>query len=306
MPAALGREGRAMRDALIADLSRLGHRVVASVDPRFPVRRPPRGLRLRPPQPLQRLLRDVDAVWLIAPETGRCLERLAARVVSRGLTLLGSSPAALRRASDKSRLPALLRRAGVPHPATRVLSRPADAAALGFPAVIKPARGAGCEGVRLVRRRPSLALEPERRVVQAWVPGVPASVSLLANGRDAVVLAVHRQRLRGRTRFSYLGGVTPFDHPLAARAAAHARAACRAIPGLRGYVGVDVVLGDTQAWVIEINPRLTTSYLGLRSACDRNVAGLAIAACAGRLPRRLPLRRRVGFSASGRIRAMAP
>lgn len=293
-----------MRDALIADLCALGHHVVASVDPRFPIRRPPTRAVLLPPLPFDHLLPDVDAVWLIAPETRRCLEHLAARVERRGLSLLGSSPAAIRHASDKSRLPRLLRRAGIPHPPTRVLRGAADVEAIGFPAVIKPALGAGCEGVTLLRHPRALRRGPDRLLVQAHVPGIPASVSLLANGRDAVPLAVNRQIVSGRSRLAYAGGVTPFDHPLAARAAEHARSACRAIPGLRGYVGVDVVLGDAEAWVIEINPRLTTSYLGLRAACDRDVAGLALAACAGRLPRRPALRRRVRFTASGRVMAL--
>ncbi len=47
------------------------------------------------------------------------------------------------------------------------------------------------------------------------------------------------------------------------------------MPGLRGYVGVDLVLGDqadgSQDSVIEINPRLTTSYVGLRALAATNL-----------------------------------
>jgi hypothetical protein len=51
-----------------------------------------------------------------------------------------------------------------------------------------------------------------------------------------------------------------------------ARAAIDVVPGLLGYVGVDVLLGDDgQDWVIEINPRLTTSYVGLRALAASNL-----------------------------------
>ena len=50
-----------------------------------------------------------------------------------------------------------------------------------------------------------------------------------------------------------------------------ARRAVEALAGLRGYVGVDVVLGDNDQ-VIEINPRLTTSYVGLRALAETNLA----------------------------------
>ena len=103
---------------------------------------------------------SVDAVWLVAPETGRCLERLTARAERKGIALLGSGSAAIRRASDKAALPRLLARHGVPHPETRVIDPSREnwtmdvkiaARELGYPIVVKPARGAGCEGVSLAR-----------------------------------------------------------------------------------------------------------------------------------------------------------
>ena len=59
----------------------------------------------------------------MAPETDRCLERLAARVERKGTALLGSGAAAIRRASDKAGLPRRLARHGVSHPKTRVCAR---------------------------------------------------------------------------------------------------------------------------------------------------------------------------------------
>ncbi len=48
------------------------------------------------------------------------------------------------------------------------------------------------------------------------------------------------------------------------------------MPPAVGYVGVDLVLGrepdGSQDAVIEINPRLTTSYVGLRTAATSNLA----------------------------------
>ena len=50
---------------------------------------------------------------------------------------------------------------------------------------------------------------------------------------------------------------------------------------MKGYVGVDIVLGDapdgSADWVIEINPRLTTSYVGLRALARGNLAGVLLA-----------------------------
>jgi hypothetical protein len=313
-----------MRDALTADLAALRrHRVVVTVDRRFPLRPPP-GVEVvtMPPGSASRLdglVAAVDAVWLVAPETDGCLERLASRVEEAGTALLGPGAAAIRRASDKAGLARRLARHGVSHPQTRALRRGAagrtDARAMGYPVVVKPARGAGCHGVSLARDaselRRALDLADRRNgrgplLLQRYVPGVAASVSLLADGRRAVALAVNAQSLRAARPFAYRGGATPLDHPQAGRAVEAALRACRALPGLRGYIGVDVVLTASDAVVIEVNPRLTTSYLGVRAAIDANVAGLALAACAGELPASRPVRRHVRYTSAGRIVSAAP
>jgi predicted ATP-grasp superfamily ATP-dependent carboligase len=267
-------------------------------------------------EPLTALLARADAAWIIAPETGGCLERLVAQAEAAGVTVFGASARAIRRAADKAALARLLDKHGLPHPPTRVAQSLAECRGavgqLGLPVVVKPARGAGSEGVQLVTDSRGLpkAVAAARRaggpgplLVQRYMTGVAASVSLLSTGRRAVVLGVNAQRVNQTSGFAYQGGATPLVHPLAKRAAATALATCRTLPGLKGYVGVDLVLTGSEAVIIEVNPRLTTAYLGLRARFDINVAGLALAACAGRLPRVPPVGRHVRFSASGRIRA---
>jgi predicted ATP-grasp superfamily ATP-dependent carboligase len=335
VPAGLVREGAAMRSALIADLVALNcHSIVTTADVRFPLAAGA-GVEVHMVDPcserqasVERLLNDLiasaDAVWLVAPETHRCLERMASLVERHGKPLLGSGSVAIQRASDKAGLWRRLARRGVPCPETRVLGRGADAAArareLGYPVVLKPGLGAGCTGVCLARSARELrhaigvagvAGRREPLLVQRFVEGTAASVSVLSDGRRSVALSLNRQSVRAGQRFSYHGGSTPLDHPLARRAIDVSLRACHALPGLRGYVGVDLVLTRSEAFVIEVNPRLTTAYLGVRAALGEssrdgaNIAGMAIAACAGDLPAAPPMRRRVRFTSSGRVESLA-
>jgi predicted ATP-grasp superfamily ATP-dependent carboligase len=75
---------------------------------------------------------------------------------------------------------------------------------------------------------------------------------------------------------------------LADRAAELARRAARALPKTTGYIGIDLVLGnDPRASgdvVIEVNPRLTTSYVGLRAAALGNIADWMIRTASGEAP----------------------
>ena len=47
----------------------------------------------------------------------------------------------------------------------------------------------------------------------------------------------------------------------------------RALPGLRGFVGIDLVWHATRGpVVIEVNPRVTCAYVGLSAKLVRNLA----------------------------------
>lgn len=295
-----------MRAALLADLAELpGIEVYATADPRLCVSTPA-GVRVLPPageagDAFRCLVEQVDAVWLIAPETDGVLERLTAVVEQTRRFVIGAGSAVIRRVSDKAWLARRLAVRGVPVP-----SETGDA----LPVVVKPRRGAGCGGVHLARTRAEVVRAKARirevtgdgALVQGYVAGVPASVSLVCDGRRAIPLAVNVQHVRPGRPFTYHGGETPLRHPLAGRAVERALAACDALPGLVGYVGVDIVLTADDAIVIEVNPRLTTAYVGLRHVLDVNVAALVLAASAGALSGAAPTARgRVRFSIDGRV-----
>jgi predicted ATP-grasp superfamily ATP-dependent carboligase len=112
--------------------------------------------------------------------------------------------------------------------------------------------------------------------LEEFCPGLPASVAFLCGPRQAWPLPPCEQRLSADGRFSYLGGRLPLAPALAARAISLGRRALAALPQALGYVGLDLVLGGDpdggQDVVIEVNPRLTTSYIGLRGAAESNLA----------------------------------
>ena len=115
-----------------------------------------------------------------------------------------------------------------------------------------------------------------RRRLERYMPGLPASVALLCGPSGNITLAPCKQRLSDDGRFRYLGGESPLAAGMTDRAAALAQRAIAALPETVGYVGVDLVLGHdphgSEDAVIEVNPRLTTSYVGLRAAAQSNLA----------------------------------
>jgi predicted ATP-grasp superfamily ATP-dependent carboligase len=140
-------------------------------------------------------------------------------------------------------------------------------------------------------------------IAQRFVPGVAASVAFLIGPRGATALVPCRQHLSDDGRFTYRGGSLPLPEPLASRARQVASRAVGCVPGLRGYVGVDVVVTENEGWAIEINPRLTTSYIGLRALARFNLAEAMLAAVRGEELQSMEWERgSITFTADGRVR----
>jgi predicted ATP-grasp superfamily ATP-dependent carboligase len=271
------REGRAMRDALAADLHAAGVSVTTYPDD-------------APPCDDHRFLLEVarsDRQLIIAPELHGTLHALTVLARTKG-NPLGPSPDAVALTSDKLALAERWRAHGVPTPATTDREPTACEA---FPYIWKPRDGAGSTDTFLVRDRFELAAarasctDARPMILQEFVPGRAASVAFLCGPRARVALAPGRQLLSADGRFKYEGGEVPLAPALAARATALATRAVAYVPGLLGYVGVDLVLGEaadgTGDRAIEINPRLTTSYLGLRALADFNLAELMLKVASG-------------------------
>ena len=228
-----------------------------------------------------KLVADCDAVWPIAPETGGILEEVTALALRHGRPVLNSRREALAVARSKHATAAHLGRAGVAAAATARAGAPPPASAHGW--VAKPDDGAGAVETHLLSDRAALARwQTSHRhapfVVQAFVPGPALSLSAVMQDGRCWLLSCNVQHVAcAGGVFAYRGSRVagaearrPDLEPLAAGVA-------RALPGLWGHVGIDVVDGPAGPVVIEINPRLTTSYVGLAESIGLNPAALVLA-----------------------------
>lgn len=308
LPASLAREGRAMWQALVEDCSRIpGAEVVTTWDARLgesPLRHcDVRVVTSTHEEELafRQFVRASDVVWVVAPETGRQLERRrllfdeslrdvgASRHASQ-TRFIGPTLSACQLTADKLALSEFLNAHGLATPPTKTLDlEEAHEAAWPFPLVIKPRDGAGSQHTHWVRSKVELhnIVDELRRIAsgqqfvqQPFIAGQALSVALLIaeDGSICETLRVAEQHLSQDGRFCYLGGRLPADISLESATAVQrlAEQACRAVPGLTGYVGCDLILPDdrpTEPVLIEINPRLTSSYLGYRQLTDDNLAG---------------------------------
>jgi predicted ATP-grasp superfamily ATP-dependent carboligase len=182
--------------------------------------------------------------------------------------------------------------------------------------VWKPRDGAGSTATFLIRTALELhqikalvaAGEHDgEMILQEFVPGRAASVAFLCGPNGHVPLLPAFQTLSDDGRFKYFGGELPVPESLAARIVRLARQAIECVPGLLGYVGIDVTIGEavdgSRDFAIEINARLTTSYVGLRAVAEDNLAEVMLTVAQGQP--HAPIRwkpGRIAWSTDGTVR----
>ena len=113
-------------------------------------------------------------------------------------------------------------------------------------------------------------------ILQPFIPGRPLSMAVIGNrdGTDRILLPVADQLLSDDGRFSYLGGRIPAGIPHEEKVFDLVMTAADVAGPVIGYCGFDLVLPEdgSDPLLVEINPRLTTSYIGYRSCCRDNLA----------------------------------
>jgi predicted ATP-grasp superfamily ATP-dependent carboligase len=304
IPASVLSEGFGMLRTLISDFKAAGHYVTTTLDSRIARLNPPINADCVVPvfssQEAQANLREIsesaDAAYIIAPETDGLLQSLFEVVDQTGAASLNCPASAIEKVSDKAVFHDFLKKLGIHTPETITFSVLGDVAEikqaiqgkLNFPLIFKPSNGVSCCGLSVVRNEEHVAgavgkikkeSSSKHFLVQELIIGAAASVSLISTGSDAVPISLNRQDVTIETPEAcsrYSGGSVPFDHPLKPEAFAVAEKIAKSFPDLKGYLGVDFVLTEEKTMAIEVNPRLTTSYVGLSRVANFNPAQATI------------------------------
>ncbi|PKL57866.1 MAG: ATP-utilizing enzyme (ATP-grasp superfamily), partial [Methanomicrobiales archaeon HGW-Methanomicrobiales-5] len=199
--------------------------------------------------------------------------------------------------ANKMRTGKILRSHGIPVPAEVSAGK----------RVIKPVKGCGALGVRV-----SDSPAGDGEFSEQYIDGEHFSVSFVASrvigdacayftGKPPIVLAVNRQHIGQAENgaITYLGGETPV-HP--AREAEIIEIAKKAINvlGCQGYCGVDVVVAD-KVYVVDVNPRITTSLVGIAACMQEEIAEILVDASKGGGPEQVHLKGSVRFDTHGKV-----
>ncbi len=268
-------EGRAMLSILARSFERLGHEVIyPTVGPTIGAGE---GIHIRGEEDFEDLLEYLEATagLVIAPD-----ELLPGflELLEDGNTInLGCSPAAAKLSADKLACTRHLEEAGVPVVEIADPDKPDNG-----PFVLKPRFGCGSERMELVDTLPE---NLDDRIATKYHEGESLSVSLVASGDRVLPLTVNKQLVCVEAGFEYQGGIVPYRSDREEEILKAAEMAARALD-LSGYAGIDLVVGDLPR-VVDVNPRPTTSIVGIAKVMREELADLILRARFSSLPERV-------------------
>lgn len=182
--------------------------------------------------------------------------------------------------------------------------------------IVKPAEGVSCSGIHVINSFDKLK-EASHNIktglpyflVQDFMEGTPASVSILSDGKTVLPLSLNFQSINIEyNKIEYNGGYVPLEHEQENEAKRVAKKAVESIKGLKGYVGVDLILND-DVHLVEINSRITTPYVALTHILNFNLGEAIVNSVYGHLPHDIILNGKVEFEKKGvimKIRRLIP
>ncbi len=253
---------------------------------------------------LEKNISNYDSCLVIAPEEEFILYRITELIEKKGVDIIGSSSEAVMKCTDKYETYKSLK-GKVPLIETEKVFFDNIDDYEDFDnknKIIKPADGVSCSGVTVVGNFgefkdaiSKLQTELPYFIVQNFVEGTSASVSILCDGKKALPLSLNYQDIEiSENGINYNGGHVPLKHEIEVQAKNVAKKAVESIEGLKGYVGVDMILGD-RAYLVEINSRITTPYVALKEILNLNLGKAILDSIYGELPSKVNLNGRVSF-----------
>nr|WP_302578926.1 ATP-grasp domain-containing protein [Methanobrevibacter arboriphilus] len=150
--------------------------------------------------------------------------------------------------------------------------------------IVKPIYGVDCQDMVIISEIEDINniknVFPNNTqvLVQEYIHGDNFSVSLISDGKKAIPISFNKQYIDiNKENQSYIGGELPFNHPDLESAFLIAKKAVESIEGIKGFVGVDLIItddysaGNNSIYFLEINSRFTTPYVGLSKIAKFNI-----------------------------------
>jgi len=233
---------------------------------------------------VDKLSKESDAGIVIAPDDRLCE---LTELVESNTVNLGCPSECVKICADKMEATKILKDTGIPVPGIVLDSEMGKGVY-----VKKPRYGCASENVFILNgkgnQEAAFFYDDNRDyIVTEFIKGEDISSSVVVGVSSVLPLTINKQFIRQEgERLRYEGGLVPyFVGRDAEREIMSISKKVVTMLRCKGYVGIDFVLGDDgTAYVVDINPRPTTSMVGIAKVLNYEVAELILRARFGTLP----------------------
>jgi len=279
LPDSLVREAKSMTQTLIKELIACGHyKITITRDSRVDlfghditehtINTPFKKI-------LPELVRKSDICWLIAPETENCLYNLTDLFMQNASIFIGSNLNAVQITSSKLVTSNILENANISTPETKLFKDVIPDSKSGW--IIKPDDGVGAQNCtyfsdRFALRENVTIKENDNYIIQPFIEGEHMSMSLFVYNKNIQLLSCNKQEITLKNNLISLTGIGVNEFlSYKDQMRELAESIVSAIPGFSGYIGIDLIRSNNKFFVIDINPRFTTSYAGISASLGINI-----------------------------------
>jgi predicted ATP-grasp superfamily ATP-dependent carboligase len=252
-------------------------------------------------------VKECKYIFIIAPESSNILYNLTEIVKKTNKTLLSTNLKGIRLGMSKMNTYYFFKENKVLTPKTYMIPKRKKQLdnvfifqkfnILNRPVVIKPEDGVGAESIYYFESQSQLKhfilnfrhkVEVGRKyLIQEFIEGKDLSTSLIGVPHtkdspiiDPLILSINSQNIDIKNtnyESGYYGGATPIENYEEVKNNLKVILEKINFSDISGYFGVDFISStDAKLYFIEINPRLTTSYIGLRNVINHNPAKLIL------------------------------
>jgi predicted ATP-grasp superfamily ATP-dependent carboligase len=173
-----------------------------------------------------------------------------------------SSPEALLVTSDKMLLKGICNQYNISHADSYNIKSNPDVY------IIKDRFGCGCNNVKITNNK-NLKV-PSNRVYEKYVTGESYSVSLYISGSNYEMISINQQVIKLYRNNLKLKAINVNIYPIFRNSLfKFIDDILIAIPGLEGFIGFDFIYNNKELFLIDINPRFTTSMSAINT-CKGN------------------------------------
>ena len=144
--------------------------------------------------------------------------------------------------------------------------------------VIKDRYGVGCSYVKITKDINKLRTINSNNIIQDYIVGQDYSVSVFFTREGFKLLTINKQciRINQNDQIYLFGIMINIKHDCYIKIISIISKIKNIFPGLRGFVGIDLLINNKEIFIIEINPRLTTSFVGVYDTLGVNIIDLII------------------------------